>query len=120
MHRLLVISIALAIGCRDEGIARLGDVKAKVCACKTAECAEAAMKVIPSTQVKSNPRSQKIAREMLDCLAKLYEKERPVTGPDDDKPVDDKPTGDKAGSGAGSAKAAPPTIAPPTRAPPTR
>ncbi len=83
MQRLLVISIALAIGCRDEGMARLADVKANVCACKTATCAEAAMKIIPATNIKSNPRSQRIARDMLDCLAKLYANEHPITGPDD-------------------------------------
>lgn len=84
MARLLVISIALAIGCRDEGLARLADVRETVCACKDAACAEAAMKVVPATQVKSNARSQKVAREMLDCLAKLYAKERPETGPDEE------------------------------------
>ena len=82
MHRLLVISIALAIGCRDEGLVRLEDARSAVCKCKTAECAEGAIKLVPQAQVKSTARSQKIAREMLDCLAKLYAKTRPTTGPD--------------------------------------
>jgi len=83
MRRLLVISIALAIGCRDEGLTRLEEVRTMVCKCKTAECADAAIKLVPATQVKSNARSQRIARDMLDCLAKLYAKARPATGPDD-------------------------------------
>jgi len=82
MHRLLVISIALAIGCRDEGLTRLEEVRTTVCKCKTPECADAAMKLVPETRVKSNARSQRIARDMLDCLAKLYAKARPTTGPD--------------------------------------
>ena len=82
MYRLLVISIALAIGCRDEGLTRLDDLRTTVCKCKTAECADAALKLVPETKVKSNPRSQKIAREILDCTAKIYAKTRPTTGPD--------------------------------------
>jgi hypothetical protein len=87
MQRLLVISIALAIGCRDVGMEQLRDIKVAVCACKTTRCAEASMGVISLTKVTSNPRSQRIARDMLDCFAKLTAKERPVTGPDDPEPA---------------------------------
>jgi len=82
MSRWLVLSLALAAGCRDPGIEKLGGIRDRVCACKTASCAEDAMKAVP-VDVTSNHKSQKIAREMMDCLALLYEKERPVTGPDD-------------------------------------
>lgn len=98
MQRLLVISIALAIGCRDEGIEQLTTIKTAVCACKTARCADATMGAISLTKVTSNARSQRIARDMLECLAKLYEKERPVTGPDDPEAV-----APAAGSASGSA-----------------
>jgi hypothetical protein len=82
MNGFLVISIALAIGCRDEGLARLESVRDKVCACPTPESGETAIKGVPETGVKSTARSQKIARDMMDCLAKLYGKNRPETGPD--------------------------------------
>lgn len=87
MSRHLVIWIAFAIGCRDPEVSRLEDVRAKVCACKNALCAEEAMKVVPGMKVKPSPRSQKIAREMLDCLAKRLAADRPETGPDEPAPV---------------------------------
>ncbi|MBA3453913.1 MAG: hypothetical protein H0T42_12535 [Deltaproteobacteria bacterium] len=87
MSRHLVIWIALAIGCRDKGLTRLEEIRATICACKTAECAEAAIKLVPAVQAKSNASSQKIAREMLDCLAKIYAKARPATGPDEPAPA---------------------------------
>jgi len=106
MHRLLVISIALAIGCRDVGMEQLADIKAAVCSCKTSRCAEAAMGVISLTKVKSNPRSQRIARDMLDCLAKLYAKDRPVTDPDEatgEEPAATGSASDGAATGSGAA-----------------
>lgn len=86
MSRLLVIWVAFAIGCRDPELSRLEDVRATVCACKNALCAEEAMKVVPSMKVKPSPRSQRIARDMLDCLAKRLEADRPTTGPDEPAP----------------------------------
>jgi len=82
MTRWLVISLALAAGCRDPGVIELEGIRDQVCKCADAKCAEAAMKRVPETDVPNNHRSQAIAREMMDCLAKLYEAERPETGPD--------------------------------------
>ncbi len=81
MRWLLVISVALA-ACGDRDAARLAKVKDAVCTCKTSSCAELAMKDIPKDDVKATPKAQAIAREMMDCLAKLYEAERPSTDPD--------------------------------------
>ena len=39
------------------------------------------MKLLPPA--KANHRTQAIAREMLECVAKLYAAERPSTNPDD-------------------------------------
>ncbi len=83
MPRWLVITLALVAGCRDPGITELESVRDTICACKTAACAEEAMKIVPTREAPNNHRAQKIAREMMDCLAKLYEAERPETGPDD-------------------------------------
>ncbi|MDB4952796.1 MAG: hypothetical protein JWO36_365 [Myxococcales bacterium] len=84
MRVAVVISVAVALfwGCGDPEVSRLKDVKQVVCACKTSACAEAALKQVPQSEIKSTPRAQKIAREMLDCLAKLYEADRPSSDPD--------------------------------------
>ncbi len=83
MPRWLGITLALAAGCRDPGITELEKTRDMICACKTAACAELAMKRVPTREAPNNHRSQKIAREMMECLAKLYEAERPATGPDE-------------------------------------
>ena len=84
-----VICVALALatsgaasGCGDRRIAALERVRDRVCACKTASCADEAMKGVPDQDLPSNPRSQKVARAMLDCLAKVYDAGRPTTDPD--------------------------------------
>jgi hypothetical protein len=82
---LLVISVALA-ACGDRDAARLEKVKDAVCACKTSSCAELAMKDIPKPDIKATHRSQTIAREMMECLSKLYDAERPSTDPDAQAP----------------------------------
>lgn len=82
MRLLFVISVALWGGCGDREVARLTEVKNAVCACKTSSCAEAAMKAVPQTGIKSTHRAQLVARDMLDCLARLYEADRPSTDPD--------------------------------------
>jgi hypothetical protein len=77
-----VLSVALLFGCGDREAARLGEIKTVVCACKTVSCAEIALKSVPKDQIKSTHRAQMIARDMLDCLSKLYDAERPSTDPD--------------------------------------
>ncbi|MBL9019465.1 MAG: hypothetical protein JNL83_35075 [Myxococcales bacterium] len=77
-----VILLALLAGCRDKGISQLEAVRDELCACKDAACGQAAMAKVPSVEVSNSRRSQAIAREMLDCLAKLTDAERPETGPD--------------------------------------
>ena len=87
MRWLLVISIAVSsTACRDREAVRLEKVKAAVCACKTSGCAELAMKDIPKDDIKASRKSQELARQMMDCLARLYDAERPVTDPDQAAP----------------------------------
>ncbi len=83
MSRLFVILLALG-ACRDNQEARLARVKDAVCACKTAACGEAALKDVPQKAIKSNHKNQQIARDMLDCLAKLYDAEHAAAPGDDD------------------------------------
>src|SRR5512139_332941 len=78
MKWLFVISVALAGGCGDREASKLGKIRDEVCHCKTAKCAEAALADIPKKDIQSTPKSQRVAREMLDCLAELYKAERPT------------------------------------------
>ncbi len=83
MLRLSVICVALVIGaCKGSEAEKLQQVRDTVCACKTAACAEAALDGVPKGKVEASPKSQRIAREMLDCLAALYEEGRPTQDPD--------------------------------------
>ena len=74
---------ASTAGCHDQEVAKLIEIKEAMCACRTAECAEKLMRQIPQRDARSTPRTQAVARQMLDCLAKL-EIARPTTDPDDD------------------------------------
>ncbi len=91
MHLWLVICVALLTGCDDREAAKLKQVKDVVCSCKDAPCAEAAMKQLPQGEHASSHRSKLIARDMLDCLAKLYDGERPSTDPDAPAPAPNPP-----------------------------
>lgn len=89
MPRALVIAAALALAgaaCRDARLEELRSIRDEVCACKTVACGEAAMKRVPQDEVRSDHRAQKLAREMIDCLAKLYAGDRPSTDPDAEGP----------------------------------
>jgi len=100
----LAILVTLA-ACHDRAVERLTAIKAEVCACKTAGCAEQAMKRVPEGTIQSTHRTQAIARDMLDCLAKLNTAERPATDPDAED------------SAAGPPAPAPPAMPPPAVAP---
>ena len=83
MLRLYVICVALAgTACSDNEVKKLEKIRDQVCACKTAKCAESALDRVPTGNVESTPRTQRIAREMLDCLAGIYETGRPTQDPD--------------------------------------
>ena len=74
--RWLVVLAGLA-GCPSQDITKLDAVKREVCACKDVPCAEAAMKKLPQGDVKPTHREQGIARDTLDCLAKIYDAAKP-------------------------------------------
>jgi hypothetical protein len=82
MKWLFVISVALVGACGDREVPKLAKIRDEVCHCKTATCAEAALQNVPTRNIESTARSQKIAREMMDCLAELYANGRPATDPD--------------------------------------
>ena len=114
MSRALVIAAALAAlgalgalgaGCRDARLAKLREIRDEVCACKAPACGEAAMKRVPQDKAEADHRAQKIANEMLECLAKLYIADRPSTDPDAEAPATPEAPGSGGRGGAGSAGA---------------
>lgn len=83
MKWLFVISVALLCGaCGDREAHKLAKIRDEVCACKTAQCADEALAKLPKKDIRSTPRAQKIAREMLDCVSELYKANRPNPDPD--------------------------------------
>lgn len=89
-HRVkfhFVICVALLGACKDHELKKLEKVRAEVCACKNVACAETAMGKLPTKNVESTPKSQGLAREMLDCLAHLYEIASPAGSGSDDVPA---------------------------------
>jgi hypothetical protein len=110
----LAILVTLA-ACHDQELERLTAAKAEVCSCKTASCAEAAIKRLPpgtseSTDRMQAHRRQVLAREMIECLAKLQAAERPTTDPDAEDSEAEPP-------GTASPVVPPPTSPPGTTAP---
>lgn len=75
--RFLVV-LALLAGCENKELTQLERVKQEVCACKDVACAEAAMKRVPTGDVHPDHREQGVARDMLDCLSKLYDEAKPA------------------------------------------
>lgn len=71
-----VLAVALLAACTDARTVHLAGIRDQVCACKSAECAEKAIAAVPQQNVTSTPKTQKLANEMLDCLAKLYRSEQ--------------------------------------------
>jgi hypothetical protein len=79
---ILVTLLAALVGCKNRELDVMNAVKADVCACKTPSCADEAMGRISKTSIPSTPRTMAIAREILECRAKLEAADRPSTDPD--------------------------------------
>ena len=118
----LAILVTL-VACQDRNIEQMTAIKEDVCACKTASCAEQTMKRVPADQIKSLPRTQALARDMIDCLARLQAAERPSTDPDAEgkpEPEGTTPLGAPAAPPSAPGSAAPGSAAPGSAAPPAR
>jgi hypothetical protein len=100
-------------GCKDHDVERLTAVKRDVCACKDARCADQAMSEVPKTAIRSTPRIQAIARDIMECRARLEAADRPSTDPDAEGRGEPAP----AGAGSAPAPAAPKPAAPKPAAP---
>jgi hypothetical protein len=94
----LAILITL-VACQNPDIARMAAIQKTVCACKTASCAEQEMKRVPAAAIKSTHRTQELARDLLDCLARLQAGERPSTDPDDEVPGEPETTNEGPNEG---------------------
>ena len=103
------------IACGEHDTERMTAIRSRVCACKTASCAEQEMKRVPEQLIKSTHRTQGLARDMIDCTARLQEAERPSTDPDEERAEPPPATEPST-----PAPPAPPAIAPPGKAPPSR
>jgi hypothetical protein len=102
---ILVTILVAAAACKDHDVERMEAVKREVCACKDAACADQAMSRVPGASIKSKPRTQALARDMVACRARLEAADRPDTDPDAEGSAGDQPgSSDERGS-AGSAGA---------------
>ena len=77
----IAILVTLA-ACHDRDVERLTAIKETVCSCRTATCAEQAVDQVSQATIASNHRTQALARDMMDCVAKLHAAERPIIDPD--------------------------------------
>ncbi len=73
-------ALVLVVACGDTEVAKVEAVKNRVCACKDVACADAAMHALPQP-AKASHREQVVARDTLDCYAKLVAAAKPH-GPD--------------------------------------
>jgi hypothetical protein len=73
----------VALGaCKDQKIEQLDAVRRAVCACKDAACADRALTQVPSATIEATQRARVIAKDIMDCRAKLEAAERPTSDPD--------------------------------------
>ena len=98
MLRVLAIAF-LATACGDEQLERMTAIKDEVCACKTPACGQTAIAKMGEVKVKADRKAQRLARAMLDCMAKLNEAGRPTTDPDADLPPTSPGSADPASAG---------------------
>lgn len=73
MLRLGLVGALLASGCSDPDLERMEKVRASVCVCKDAACVEAALKELPATGPKQERAAQRLASEIMHCVARVGE-----------------------------------------------
>jgi hypothetical protein len=83
VRRAVVVAVWLLAACHESQVDKLTAIKVRVCACKTASCGEAALRDVPQQSIESTSRTQAVARDMMECLSKLYQAERPSDEPDE-------------------------------------
>jgi entry exclusion lipoprotein TrbK len=71
--RALVVVVALVAGCKDDAIEALESARSRVCECKDATCVNAAMDAMQDHPTKHQRKAEAIAREIMDCVARVYQ-----------------------------------------------
>lgn len=112
MVRIWLAILVTLVACKDHNLERLIDVKREVCACKDTRCADQAMSRVPKASIKSTPRTQAIARDIMECRAQLEAAERPTTDPDAEGSAEGSGDDPPAGSAGPLPAPAPPQPAP--------
>jgi hypothetical protein len=64
--------IVLAAACKDDAIVALESTRERVCSCTDATCVNAAMDAMRDHPTKDPRRAEAIAREITDCVARIY------------------------------------------------
>jgi hypothetical protein len=82
----LVVLLLLAAGCKDEAISALESTRDKVCACKTAACVDTAMNALVDRPTDKQHRAESIARDITDCVARIYRQTDAAPPPPDAAP----------------------------------
>ena len=102
----LAILVTLA-ACKNHDLETMDEVKRDVCACKDAACAESKMARLEKAPIRSTPKIQAVAHEIMECRARLEEADRPSTDPDAEGSAAGSAADPAAGSAAGSPAANP-------------
>jgi hypothetical protein len=76
----LVASVTLLAACRDAEVDRLTAIKDRVCLCTTSACADQALHEVALAPVEANRKTRKLAKDMLACVARAHEHDRPDDG----------------------------------------
>lgn len=80
--RIAVAILVTLVACKNHDVERMESVMREVCACKDASCADHAMAPLEKAHIERSLKTQEVARQILDCRAKLEAAERPSTDPD--------------------------------------
>lgn len=109
MVQICLAILVTLVACTDHSVERMTSIKRDVCACKDTRCADQAMSEVPRASIRSTPRTQAIARDILECRARLEADEQPSTDPDAEGGAG---SGEDSPAPAGSAAPAPAKPAP--------
>ena len=82
----VLVLLLLAAGCKDEAIAALESTRDKVCQCKTAACVDTAMNALVDHPTDKQHKAEGIAREITDCVARIYQQTDAAPPPPDAAP----------------------------------
>jgi hypothetical protein len=86
MSRSIGATVAMLLGlaaaaCTDPDLERMEKVRGAVCVCKDAACVEAALKELPAVGPRQQRQAQRLASEIMFCIAKVGELEPPPVAP---------------------------------------